>query len=250
MGRNDERMKVLTGSEDGQEEELHQMVDSSKRAHGSMYIRPPLFRWGPLDYLRGLLQTQSGIRERAWDATNDQESVTVDVLTATQGSTRIGQMLRDALRVALTAHPFKWRADGVEVAQSTSLAPGWNVFYKSFALTAGAASDVALIAAVASLKFDVILGGILVVPVDNVAQTTITATFQDSDNVAVTGFLAALLSYVWSTTTSVFAGALSQTYPSSTARFITATANRALEVDVAGGNGTETVVIWGLYRQV
>jgi len=197
------------------------------------------------------LDATGALRQKGWDTTNNRELVTVDLLTATQGGTNLGNMSRDANRVATGIFPEKWSANGTEMNPSTSLPSPWKAFYKSQALVAGAAADVQLIAGVAGSKFDVVVAGFdVLAPTDSTTVATVVGTFQDSANAAVVGALTVQTMYKWAATAASFAGQTYQRYPFPTLRFETVTDGLALEVDWSGGLGTEVCVIWGLYREL
>lgn len=186
------------------------------------------------------------LRVTAWDTPNARESVSQDSPAGNLSTTNLGAMLR----IVRSSYVEPWTAEGIEPAQSASIAGGWKTFYVARALVAGSATDVSLIAAVAGRRFDVRVCGMEVVPVDGTAALTIVATFQDSADTAVVGMLTTRVSYKYDVTNSRFAGYLAAHYNDNGAAFVTPTVALALEVDITGGAGAEVVVIWGRYREV
>ena len=111
----------------------------------------------------------------------------------------------------------------------------------------GAASDQALVAAVTGKKIQIVITNIMVQPVTGDNMQPISVTIQDSDNVQLSGAAVFVIPTFYKTQIGLGGGQYHVPFMGAVA--YSATANRAIEADIAGGAGAEHVIITYAWRE-
>lgn len=111
----------------------------------------------------------------------------------------------------------------------------------------GSAADQALVAAVAGKKIQLVITNITVQPVTGDNMQPIQVTIQDSDNLTLSGAAVFVIPTFYKTQIGIGGG--QYVVPWMGAVCYSATANRAIEADVAGGAGAEHVIITYAWRE-
>lgn len=157
----------------------------------------------------------------------------------------IFQQLYDA---TLNSMPWSYRPDGTQVDQSEA----WIAFQKDITLSGGAAANTQILAAKAATRYEVmILNAHVHSPVDSTSPADILIELQDEDDASLSPAVEVGILYLYDVSTPQALGGQFYADCQPWAYWgTTPTANKALEMDISGGNGTEVVHVSGIYREL